>query len=187
MKFPALIFAIGFCVTLMSSCAPVSSKSAQMEVPEAPLVEAEPEPEGPFLATSHPDLEAWLEERFKIRYENMPIDQVFEQDPISKIRYQKVNMPADAPLFMLVSPSISRREILEEIAMYYGLDMKVEMSDGQPSHVLVNGLPPGREVPPTQLIPTRGMPSTASGNSRDGGVPAYLQADAPPYIDQPER
>ena len=92
-----------------------------------------------FLTTGYQPLETWMDERYKVRYENMPLNLVFEQKPISDIRYQLQNLPGNAPLFFLVSPSISRRELLKEISKFYGLDMRVEMVNGQPGYVIVSG------------------------------------------------
>ena len=92
-----------------------------------------------YLSTGYEPLEQWMDERFKVRYENMPLEMVFEQKPINDIRYQKVNLPRNAPVFHLVSANISRREVLKEISSFYNLDMNVEMVEGQPSYVTVRG------------------------------------------------
>lgn len=95
-----------------------------------------------FLSTGYQPLETWMDERFRVRYENMPLNMVFEQKPISDIRYQLQGLPGNAPLFFLISPSISRRELLKEISRFYGLDMRVEMVNGQPGYVIVTGRGP---------------------------------------------
>jgi len=92
-----------------------------------------------FLRTNYEPLEQWMDERFRVRYENMPLEMVFEQKPIADIRYQLRNVPSDAPLFYLVSSSISRRELLKEIAQFYNLNMRVEMVNGEPGYVVVSG------------------------------------------------
>lgn len=92
-----------------------------------------------FLATGYQPLETWMDERFRVRYENMPLNMVFEQKPISDIRYQLQSLPSNAPLFFLVSPSISRRELLKEISKFYNLEMRVEIVNGQPGFVVVTG------------------------------------------------
>lgn len=103
-----------------------------------------------FLVTNYAPLEQWMDERFKVRYENMPLHMVFEQQPISDIRYKTENLPQSTPVFNLVSTSISRREILKEISDFFNLDMTVEMANGQPSHVVVRGrqASSGGYVPP---------------------------------------
>ncbi len=129
-----------------------------------------------FLATGYEPLERWMDERFKVRYENMPLAKVFEQQPIADIRYQMESLPQNATVFHLVSSSISRREILKEISDFFGLDMFVEMVAGQPSHVLVRG----RGV---------GQPSSATdvGNtlSTGPGAPAPLPSDSFPSVPLP--
>lgn len=80
-----------------------------------------------------------MDERFKVRYENMPLKMVFDQQPISDIRYDFVNLPENPPVFQLISPSISRREILDEISRFFDLTMKVDMVNGKPNSVIVRG------------------------------------------------
>lgn len=106
-----------------------------------------------FLVTNYPPLEQWMDERFKIRYENMPLSMVFDQQPISEIRYKLENLPPNAPVLNLVSSSISRREILKEISDFFQVDMTVEMVSGQPSQVIVRGrqASPGTYAPPAPL------------------------------------
>jgi hypothetical protein len=117
-----------------------------------------------FLVTNYAPLEQWMDERFKVRYENMPLHMVFEQQPISDIRYRMENLPPSTPVFNLVSSSISRREILKEISDFFNVDMMVEMVNGQPSQVLVRGRQAGGYVAPqptggtlsSNLAPTTG-------------------------------
>ncbi len=94
-----------------------------------------------------------MDERFKVRYENMPLSMVFEQQPIADIRYKIENLPQNTSVLNLVSSSISRREILKEISEFFNVDMTVEMVNGQPSHVIVRGRGPssGSYAPPGSL------------------------------------
>lgn len=111
-----------------------------------------------FLVTNYAPLEQWMDERFKVRYENMPLNMVFEQQPIADIRYKLETMPQNTAVFNLVSSSISRREILKEISDFFSVDMTVEMVNGQPSHVVVRGRGAGGYVPPQ---PSAGTLSSA--------------------------
>ncbi|MCP5540539.1 MAG: hypothetical protein H7A52_10420 [Akkermansiaceae bacterium] len=92
-----------------------------------------------FLATDHPRLAGWLEQRFEVNYRNMRPDIVFDQDPLSDIRYQAFNLPENAPLFHLKEESISRRELLHKIAKFWNLDMSLVYEGGSPTHVKVAG------------------------------------------------
>jgi len=107
-----------------------------------------------FLVTNYAPLEQWMDERFKVRYENMPLNMVFEQQPIADIRYKLENLPPSTPVFNLVSSSISRREILKEISDFFTVDMTVEMINGQPSHVVVRGRQAGGYIPPQPVTGT---------------------------------
>lgn len=106
-----------------------------------------------FLVTNYAPLEQWMDERFKVRYENMPLSMVFEQQPIAEIRYKLENLPQNAPVLNLVSSSISRREILKEVSDFFNVDMTVEMVNGQPSQVIVRGrqAPAGSYTAPAPL------------------------------------
>lgn len=129
-------------VACLASCAVTSDKVAGESADDSAMDIGEVEPEvdsDVFLATGFEALEAWLDKRFKVRYEQMPLQQVFHEEPLAQIIYKKVNLPDDAPLFAIESPSISRRELLEQIAEFFQLEMKVEMENGAPSHVLVMG------------------------------------------------
>jgi len=121
-----------------------------------------------FLVTNYPPLEQWMDERFKVRYENMPLNMVFEQQPIADIRYKMENLPPTTPIFNLVSSSISRREILKEISDFFSVDMTVEMVNGQPSHVVVRGRQGGGYVPPQPSA------ATLSSTQTPGTPGAYM-------------
>jgi hypothetical protein len=115
-----------------------------------------------FLATGYEPLERWMDERFKVRYENMPLNMVFDQQPIADIRYQLEGLPPSGPAFHLISSSISRREILKEVADFFSLDMAVEMSNGQPSHVVVRPRGSAATLPPATYPAQVPPPAPAS-------------------------
>ncbi len=149
-----------FCVLFsLSSCSNPGAKSAGafgeqgevMGMTEETAPPAETRPVSGFLVSGYQPLEDWMDARFKVRYENMPLQMVFDQAPISDIRYKLVNLPEDAPVFHLVSDSISRREILREISDYFDLRMEVQMIDGQPGYVVVRG--PGGAVSSAEPVP----------------------------------
>ena len=95
-----------------------------------------------FLATSYGPLASWFDERFEVEYRNMTPALIFEQDPISDIRYDVSAMPANPPLFELQNSNISRREILYRVAQFWNLTMTIEEVDGKPSIVSVRGPAP---------------------------------------------
>ncbi len=160
-RFPhsfLLLAAVG-CLT---SCAVTSDKMTNETAEDSAIDIGVVEPEvdsDVFLATGFEALETWLDKRFKVRYERMPLHQVFDEDPLAEIIYKKVNLPEDAPLFALESPSISRRELLEQIALFFQLEMRVEMENGAPSHVLVMGPDPATDGEATfEVDPELGAP-----------------------------
>ena len=93
-----------------------------------------------FLTTDFAPLNRWMNEPFEVEYRNMTPELVFDQDPIADIKYDTRNLPADAPLFELKTPSMTRREILYRIAEFWNLEMSIEALAGEkPSYVLVTG------------------------------------------------
>jgi len=92
-----------------------------------------------FLNTNHVPLKAWLDESFEVEYRKMTLDILFEQQPISGIRYEFRHIPRESALFSLKSSDISRREILKKVAGFYQLKMSVAEINGKPAHVMVVG------------------------------------------------
>ncbi len=147
MKPLSHLLACGLAILLISGCAhppqppPPGSgaNNGQSSAAGSPTVSR-----NSFLYTGYQPLEKWMDERFKVRYENMPLKLVFDQQPISDIVYELVNLPENTSLFYLVRPSISRREILQEISRFFDLEMDVDMAGGKPNKVIVRGK--GRRV-----------------------------------------
>ncbi len=141
MKLSLTIPALAIACAIIAGCA--NGNKTPAEAPDgAEVGNSQPlqgTNSGNFLYTGYEPLEKWMDERFKVRYENMPLKMVFDQQPISDIRYKYVSLPENTPVFQLISPSISRREILREIANYFNLEMQVDMVDGKPSTVVVRG------------------------------------------------
>jgi len=92
-----------------------------------------------FLKSNHGPLNAWLDESFEVEYRKMTLDIVFEQQPIVGVRYEFRHIVRESPLFSLELATISRREILRKIALFYHLRMSVAEVDGKPAYVLVEG------------------------------------------------
>tara|TARA_R110002096_G_scaffold403766_3_gene601343 strand:+ start:48639 stop:49157 length:519 start_codon:yes stop_codon:yes gene_type:complete len=141
MKFFSKLLLLAVSILAISSCAngpKVSPPPGGSPVGENPTDGPGVTP-GSFLYTGYEPLEKWMDERFKVRYENMPLKMVFDQQPISDIRYDFVNLPENTPVFQLISPSISRREILGEISRFFDLTMQVDMVNGKPNAVIVRG------------------------------------------------
>ncbi|MCB1233143.1 MAG: hypothetical protein KDN19_23065 [Verrucomicrobiae bacterium] len=93
-----------------------------------------------FLSTTDPALQKWLTEPFEVEYRNMTPTLIFDQPPIADIRYETRNLPEEAPLYHLKSSSMSRREILWDIAEFWHLDMEFSFDErGNPAYVLVTG------------------------------------------------
>lgn len=196
MKPLASLLLLFAAATILSGCLG-RNRNAALPEESAGVVEEQPStvPENAFLYTGYEPLERWMEERFKVRYENMPLDMLFDQQPISDIRYQHVNLPEETPVFELVSPSISRREILREIARFYNLGMTVQMVDGKPGYVQVTQLQaapapaPGPAPAPapapgaaTQPAPQQPAPAPAPNPAPK---PAPAPAPAPGGVDVP--
>lgn len=92
-----------------------------------------------FLKSNHASLNAWLDESFEVEYRKMTLDIVFEQQPIEGIRYEFRHIARESPLFSLELSTITRREILRKIALFYHLRLSVAQVNGKPAYVLVEG------------------------------------------------
>ena len=103
-----------------------------------------------FLKSDYAPLNVWLDEQFEMEYRKMTLDIVFEQQPISDIRYEFRHVAKESPLFSLKSSNISRREILRQIALFYNLKMSVAEINGRPAYVLVVGTAPTSEFDPNE-------------------------------------
>ena len=103
---------------------------------------------GSFLKTDYAPLNKWLDESFEVEYRKMTLDILFEQQPISGIRYEFRHIPRESPLFSLKEADISRREILRKIAVFFSLKMSVAEINGKPAYVLVVGSATSSEFDP---------------------------------------
>ena len=103
-----------------------------------------------FLNSNHSPLNAWLDESFEVEYRKMTLDILFEQQPITGIRYEFRHIPKESALFSLKSEDISRRDILKRIAKFYHLKMNVAEINGKPAYVLVVGTAATSEFDPNE-------------------------------------
>lgn len=110
-----------------------------------------------FLKSDYAPLNAWLDESFEVEYRKMTLDIVFEQQPIAGVRYEFRHISRESPLFSLKPSTISRREILRQIALFYHLRMSVAQINGKPAYVLVEGRATTSEFNPNDTG-TRSVP-----------------------------
>jgi len=107
------------------------------EVEQTPPASTPPD----FLYTEFAPLASWLDDqRFQVEYRNMTPKMVFEQMPINDVVYDLVDLPPETEFFELKSSNISRREILHQIAQRWNLQMSIELEDGLPERIRVEGL-----------------------------------------------
>lgn len=92
-----------------------------------------------FLKSNYAPLNEWLDETFEVEYRKMTLGLVFKKQPISGIQYEFRHISRESPLFSLQPSTISRREILRQIALFYHLRMTVAAINGKPAYVLVEG------------------------------------------------
>lgn len=93
-----------------------------------------------FLETDYEPLAIWFDERFEVKFRAMSPALIFDQLPLSEIFYQTSNLPLGEPSFNFESKDISRRELLQAIAGYWGLSMSFSFDDdGAPNAVVVEG------------------------------------------------
>lgn len=93
-----------------------------------------------FLYTDYLPLTKWLDERYEIDYREMKPDFIFDQAPLDDIYYEFDETPSAVAPFSLRSENISRRELLQAIADFWEVEMRVISSeDGTPRAVGVTG------------------------------------------------
>jgi hypothetical protein len=133
-----LSFSAFFGLILFSGCdtAPPAPPTVLGDYKPAPLIPVNAR----FLETNYPALQAWLEERFEVEYRNLTPETIFNQKPLSDIKYETSALPTGVPLFHLKSSNLSRREILYKVATFWDLDMSIlNDANGTPSSVKVTG------------------------------------------------
>ena len=93
-----------------------------------------------FLDTEDARLKDWLSKEFDVKYVSMTPQLIFEQVPLSEIKYKTNNLPIDALPLNFQSKNISRRGILKKIANFWNLDMTfVTSAEGKPVAIKVTG------------------------------------------------
>jgi hypothetical protein len=153
-QFLPLPLATGAASLFLSACGiqpPVTPAPTGHAMGTPPVAAASPSVPAGFLQTEYAPLQRWLDERFEVEYRNQTPELVFDQSPISDIRYATTDLPKGAPLFHLKSSDLSRREILHRIAAFWDLHMTVEAENGTPSYVRVVG--PGGATDPAATGP----------------------------------
>jgi hypothetical protein len=145
-RITAALGAAAACISACDTSPPAAAPSrpevggwvGQYSSPTTPAPRASTVPAG-FLATDYAPLNRWLDERFEVKYRNQTPEMIFDQSPISDIRYETSQLPQGVPLFHLDSADLSRREILHRVAEFWDLDMSIEAENGTPSFVRVTG------------------------------------------------
>lgn len=90
-----------------------------------------------FLHSGSDALDDWLNEPYKLRFDEMNLRDVFATHPLNSMRYRFEGLPADAPRFNMDSAAMTRRQLLYALAEGYDLVMSIEYVDRMPYAIVV--------------------------------------------------
>ena len=130
---PALIAGVLFAVaTLFSSC------NLFLEKPKNTLVLPKVVVPHDFLFSWDKEYNEWMDTPNQIHYHNVPITEVFQSAPFTKLEYELYDLPDEPILVTFDSLGITRRQLLWALANDYNLKMNLRsLSDGKPETITV--------------------------------------------------
>ena len=90
-----------------------------------------------FLYSGSDALDDWLNEPYKLRFDEMSLRDVFTTHPLNSMRYRFEALPTDRPTFNMNSVAITRRQLLYALAESYDLEMSIDYEDQMPYAIVV--------------------------------------------------
>jgi hypothetical protein len=118
--------------TLFSSC------NLFLEKPKNTLVLPKAVVPHDFLFSWDKEYNAWMDTPNQIHYHKVPITEVFQNAPFTKLEYELQDMPDEAILVTFDSLGITRRQLLWALGNDYNLKMNLRsLPDGKPETIIV--------------------------------------------------
>lgn len=91
-----------------------------------------------YLYSGSETFDAWLDRPFTMRYKETPFVDVFHTFPLhGMVPYRFEKMPENREAFSMVSPGMTRRQLLWTLAREYNLEYHYEYEGGMPTEVVV--------------------------------------------------
>jgi hypothetical protein len=108
------------------------------EKPNPGLVEPSATLPEDFLFSWHKPYNAWMDSPVRVYYNQVPLDQIFENSPFIRLSYKFNEKPAEMPLVSMDTLGITRRQLLWSIAHDNNLQMILKtLPNGHPSEVII--------------------------------------------------
>ena len=120
-----------------------------VEKPHPSLVEPRAAVPRDFLFSWHKPYNEWMDTPVRVYYNKVPLNEVFENSPFTRLSYRIVEAPKNAewPLITIDSLGITRRQLLWAIAHDNNLHMSLKtLPDGHPTEVLIRHRGEGDEI-----------------------------------------
>ncbi|MAW10937.1 MAG: hypothetical protein ACJ0IB_02245 [Verrucomicrobiales bacterium] len=115
--------------------------------PKPGLVEPSAAVPGDFLFSWHKPYNKWMDTPVRVYYNDVSLEEIFENDPLTGLSYKFVKSPETMPLVSMDSMGITRRQLLWAIAHENNLHMSLRsLPNGQPSQILIRYRGAGTET-----------------------------------------
>ena len=106
--------------------------------PKPGLVEPSAAVPGDFLFSWHTPYNKWMDSPVRVYYNEVSLEEIFENAPLSGLSYNFIKKPDQIPLVSMDSIGITRRQLLWAIAHDNNLHMSLKsLPNGHPSEVII--------------------------------------------------
>lgn len=100
-----------------------------------------------FLFSWHKPYNKWMDTPIRVYYNEVSLEEIFKNDPLTGLSYKFVKKPEIMPLVSIDSMGITRRQLLWAIAHDNNLHMSLRsLPNGQPSQILIRDRGTGTEM-----------------------------------------
>ena len=125
----------------------LSNCSVLDQNPKPGLVEPRAAVPVDFLFSWHKPYNKWMDTPVRVYYNDVSLEEIFKNDPLSGLSYKFVKSAETMPLVSMDSMGITRRQLLWAIAHDNNLHMSLRsLPNGQPSQILIRYRGTGSET-----------------------------------------
>ena len=106
--------------------------------PKPGLVEPKAAVPADFLFSWHAPYNKWMDSLVRVYYNEIPLEEIFKNAPLTGLSYNFINKPKESPLVSIDSIGITRRQLLWSIAHDNNLSMSLKsLPNGHPSEIII--------------------------------------------------
>ena len=106
--------------------------------PKPGLVEPKAAVPADFLFSWHAPYNKWMDSPVRVYYNEVPLEEIFKNAPLTGLSYNFINKPKESPLVSIDSIGITRRQLLWAIAHDNNLSMSLKsLPNGHPSEIII--------------------------------------------------